>query len=176
MTRFKLPTATLKGPFRAIIEKLRVVLRRVTVGRGTRAAGRRLIATRPAPEVFYRAMSHRELRGLTETGRLTVRGESSVTQDPSFVRQLAARHPKLYEVMVRFEMQPGTRAALLEVGARSRGRLLEQEGLGGLPAIGKGMTSVVHIKAEAQAITYGLRPGSAAVFNSRIGKFGVLDD
>lgn len=111
-----------------------------------------------------------------ETGKLSVRGESFVTQDLAFVEQLGARHPKLYEVTVRFEMQPGTKQALLAVGARSRGRLLTQEGLDTLPAIGKGMTDVVHIKAEANAITYGLRPGSAAVFNSRIGKFGVLDD
>jgi len=33
------------------------------------------------------------------------------------------------------------------------------------------MTEAVHIKAELGAITYGLRSGSAAIFNSRILSF-----
>jgi hypothetical protein len=35
---------------------------------------------------------------------------------------------------------------------------------------------IVHVKAEGESITYGLRKGTAAVFNSRILKFGVVND
>ncbi len=47
-------------------------------------------------------------------------------------------------------------------------------GMGDMPSIEKGMTDVVHVKAELGAITYGLRPGSADIFNSRIAGFGEL--
>jgi hypothetical protein len=121
-------------------------------------------------------MSEREFRGLTETGGITVRGEKFVTQDLAYVKQLAARHPERYEVTVRFEMEPGTKAALLEGGARSNGKLFTRAGLDHLPIIRKGMTHVVHIKAETKSINYGLRPGSVALFNGRIRQFGVHDD
>ena len=176
MSKIKLPMTGLRGPFRALIDKLRLVVRRVTVKRGPDAAGRPGVSARPAPEVFYRAMSEREFHGLAETGRLTVRSESFVTQDSGFVKQLAVRHPKLYQVTVRFEMEPGTKQALHAAGRRSGGKLLDAEGLGNLPWISKGMTDVVHVKAELEAVTYGLRRGSAAVFNSRILKYGVEND
>lgn len=112
-----------------------------------------------------------EFDSLSATGRLSPRGESFVTQDLGYVQQLAARHPDLYETIVRFDMAPGTREALLSAGARSPGRLLEQAGLGHLPLIQKGMPDVVHIKGELGAINYGLRPGSADIFNCRITGF-----
>lgn len=36
------------------------------------------------------------------------------------------------------------------------------------------MTDAVHIKAELGAVTYGLRPGSVNIFNSRILGFEEL--
>lgn len=85
-----------------------------------------------------------------------------------YVKQLQARRPDLYETIVRFEVQPGTREALLQHGARGPGQLLEQQGLGGLPLIRRGQLDVVHVKAEGEAINYGLRSGSARHFNERI--------
>lgn len=116
-------------------------------------------------------MSNAELDSLSATGRLTPRGESFVTQDLGYVQQLAARHPDLYENIVRFDMAPGTRQALIDAGARSPGRLLEEAGLGHLPLIQKGMQNAVHIKGELGAINYGLRSGSAEIFNCRITGF-----
>jgi hypothetical protein len=176
VARFRIASAKLKGPFRVLVSKLVVVAERVTpkggffVARGTRAS------SAATPEIFFRAMSQREFRGLAETGKITVRGENFVTQDLSYVKQLAARHPDRYEVTVRFEMDPGTKDALLAAGARSTGRLLAEAGLDHLPLVGKRMTQVVHVKAETKSITYGLRPGSAALFNTRIVRFGVHDE
>jgi RHS repeat-associated protein len=127
-----------------------------------------------APEVFYRGMSHAEARGLSNTGGLSVRGESFVTQDLGYVQQLAARHSNLYQTITRFEMAPGTTDALLAAGARGSGRLLDDLGLGGMRQIQSGMTDAVHVKAELGAVTYGLRSGSVDVFNSRIVGLGAL--
>ncbi|MGH3921276.1 MAG: RHS repeat-associated core domain-containing protein, partial [Pseudonocardiaceae bacterium] len=127
-----------------------------------------------ATETFFRGMSKAEFQGLSRTGALSVRGESFVTQDLGYVQQLAARHPDLYETIVRFDMAPGTRQALVDAGARSPGRLLEESGLGHLPRIEKGMTDAVHIKGELGSINYGLRQGSANIFNRRILGFGEL--
>ena len=119
-------------------------------------------------ETFYRGMSNAEYEGLQNSGGLSPQGESFVTQSLGFIQQLAARHPELYQTIIRFDMAPGTRDALLEAGARSKGNLLDEMGFGDMPAIGKGMIDVVHIKAERGAVTYGLRQGSADIFNSRI--------
>ena len=119
-------------------------------------------------------MSNAEYRGIQPSGGLSVRGESFVTQSLGYVQHLAARHPDLYETIVRYEMAPGTRDALLEAGARGPGLLLEEMGFGNMPAIEKGMADAVHIKAEFRAVTYGLRPGSVDIFNSRILGFGEL--
>jgi hypothetical protein len=176
VARFRIASAKLKGPFRVLVSKLVVVAERVTpkggffVARGTRAS------SAATPEIFFRAMSQREFRGLAETGKITVRGENFVTQDLSYVKQLAARHPDRYEVTVRFETEPGTRSALVAVGRRSDGKLIDDEGLGDLPRVSKGLVDIVHVKAEGESITYGLRKGTAAVFNSRILKFGVVND
>jgi len=122
-------------------------------------------------ETFYRTMSNAELDSLSATGRLTPRGESFVTQDIGYVQQLATRHPTLYETTVQFDMAPGTRDALVSAGARSPGRAVEEAGLGHLPIIRSGMPDVVHIKGELGAINYGLRSGSADIFNCRITGF-----
>ncbi len=103
------------------------------------------------------------------------RGESFVTQELRYVQQLAARHPDLYERIVRFEMAPGTRQTLMDAGARSPGRALEEAGLGHLPLIQKGMSNVVHVKGELGAINYGLRSGSVDIFNSRILRFFTIN-
>ena len=176
MSRFRIVGAKLTGPFRVLVQKLAVVADRVApkigffADRGVRAS------SAVTPEIFFRAMSQREFRGLSETGKITVRGENFVTQDLSYVKQLAARHPDRYEVTVRFETEPGTRSALIAVGRRSDGKLIDDEGLGDLPRVSKGQVDVVHVKAEGESITYGLRKGTAAVFNSRIQKFGVVND
>jgi RHS repeat-associated protein len=123
-------------------------------------------------QIFYRGMSNAELGGVQSSGALTLRGgESFVTQERSFVEQLAARHPDLYQNIVAFEMTPGTREALVAAGARGPGTVIEEAGLGNLPWIEKGMTNVVYIKAERGAITYGLRSGSVNIFNNRILSF-----
>lgn len=124
-----------------------------------------------ASQIFYRGMSNAELKGLESEGRLSVRGESFVTQSRAYVEQLPARHPELYQNIVGFEMAPGTQEALVAAGARGPGLLLEEAGLGALPWIQRGMIDAVHIKAELGAITYGLRSGSADIFNSRIVSF-----
>jgi hypothetical protein len=121
-------------------------------------------------ETFYRGMSNAEFDGLGPKGQLSPRGESFVTQDLGYVQQLAKRHPDLYERIVRYDMAPGTRQALIDNGARDRvlSHTLDEAGLGGLPIIGKGDRSVVHVKGEGGAINFGLRPGSADTFNCRI--------
>ena len=128
-----------------------------------------------AGETFYRAMSRAELEGIQRTGGITPRGENFVTQNLPYVQQLAARHPGLFETTVRFDMAPGTRDALFEAGARSEGELLEKAGLTHLPLIRSGQTDAVHIKAEKEAITFGLRTNSAHVFNDRIRQFEELE-
>jgi hypothetical protein len=89
--------------------------------------------TRGTPEVFYRAVSRAEYEGLVKSKGLAPCGESFVTQDLEYVKQLQARHPDLYETVVRLDVQPGTAEALVKHGARGPGRLLEQQGLGDLP-------------------------------------------
>lgn len=120
-------------------------------------------------------MSRASFQKLPASGALSVtRGERFVSQDLGYVEQLAARHPEWDLTIVRFDMQLGTRDALIAAGARSAGNLLEQKGLGYLPMIQKGMTDVVYIKGEGRAINFGLRPGSVDIFNSRILHFEEL--
>jgi RHS repeat-associated protein len=121
------------------------------------------------PETFYRAMSNAEWDNLNATGGLYPRnGETFVTQNLPYVQQLAARHPDLYERFVEFDMQPGTRQALVDNGATSGGRAVTEAGLDDLPRIQKGQPDVVHVKAEGDAVNYGLRRGSVGIFNDRI--------
>ena len=118
--------------------------------------------------MFYRAMSYTERDAVLVSRRISPKGESFVTQDVGYSRQLAARHPEKYDSLLEFETQPGTRDALIASGARSDGQLFKDEGLDHLPHITKGQKDVVHLKDERDSLTYGLRPGSAHIFNDRI--------
>jgi IS30 family transposase len=53
--------------------------------------------------------------------------------------------------------------------------LLADTGLSSLPAIGRRMPDVVHVKSEGGFITFGLRRGSAHIFNDRIENYGPMD-
>lgn len=131
----------------------------------------------PETETFYRGMSQAELAGLKDSGGLSIQGtENFVTQDRAYVQQLADRWPEKYPNIVQFEMQAGTKDALISAGARSDGNLLIEHGLGDLPKIDtfpKRFPDIVHVKAEGNAINYGLRKGTVDIFNSRISSFGV---
>lgn len=100
-----------------------------------------------------------------------------MTQELRYVEQLAAKSPPgTYSNIVEFEMQAATREALVSAGARSDGNLLIQKGLGDLPKIEsfpRKFPDIVHIKAEGNAVNYGLRPGTVDIFNGRITGFTV---
>jgi RHS repeat-associated protein len=121
-------------------------------------------------EVFYRAMSEKEFNQLGTNGEITVRGtENFVTQDREYLEGLrhqthrrGGRNAEKYTVLVRFEMSPGTRDALIAAGKRPG-------------EIGQDVNAV-HLKSERGFDTYGLRPGSVGVFNSRIVGFGRVAD
>jgi RHS repeat-associated protein len=125
-------------------------------------------------QTFYRVMSGAEANAVNDAGGIALRtGESFVTQDLAYVQQLAARHPQLYSNLATFEMQEGTREALLSIGARNNAQVLIDAGLGDLPVIQRGMTNVVHVKGELEFINFGLRSGSVDAFNSRIINFTI---
>jgi len=127
-------------------------------------------------EIFYRAMSNRESANLPQQGGLAPRGESFVTQSRDYVQQLAARHPSKYETIVQFNMQQGTRQALIDAGARNAGQDLSAQGLDHLLILYKGMRNVVNIKLELGAINYGLRSDTAHIFNRNIIDFRALEE
>ncbi len=121
-------------------------------------------------EVFHRAMSEKEFNQLGTNGEITVRGtENFVTQDREYLEGLrhqthrrGGRNADKYTVLVRFEMSPGTRDALIAAG-KSPGEIGQD-------------VNAVHLKSERGFDTYGLRPGSVGVFNSRIVGFGRVED
>jgi hypothetical protein len=115
-------------------------------------------------------MGDAELPGVLATKGVTVRGtENFVTQDRAYIEQLAGRHPGTYDNIVRFETRPGTRDAMIDVGATSRSNIVDSDpDLAHLPRVVKGSTDIVHIKGEGESINYGLRRDSADVFNTRI--------
>ncbi|WP_162890457.1 DNRLRE domain-containing protein [Streptomyces olivoreticuli] len=121
-------------------------------------------------ESFYRAMSEKEFNQLGPNGEITVKGtENFVTQSRDYLEGLrgrtarkGGRNAEKYTILVRFEMQSGTRDALISAG-KTPGE------------IGKDINAV-HLKSERGADTFGLRPGSVGVFNSRITKFGRVND
>lgn len=121
-------------------------------------------------EVFYRAMSEKEFNQLGTNGEITVRGtENFVTQDREYLEGLrhqthrrGGRNAEKYTVLVRFEMSPGTRDALIAAGKRPG-------------EIGQDVNAV-HLKSGRGFDTYSLRPGSVGVFNSRIVGFGRVAD
>ncbi|SCD50642.1 intein C-terminal splicing region [Streptomyces sp. TverLS-915] len=121
-------------------------------------------------EVFHRAMSEKEFNQLGPNGEITVRGtENFVTQDREYLEGLryqthrkGGRNAEKYTVLVRYEMSPGARDALIAVG-KSPGEIGHD-------------VNAVHLKSERGFDTYGLRPGSVGVFNSRIVGFGRVED
>ncbi|MFI7455511.1 DNRLRE domain-containing protein [Nonomuraea sp. NPDC049714] len=123
-----------------------------------------------SPEFFYRAMSLKEFNQLGPNGEITVKGtENFVTQSREYLeglrRQTArkgGRNADKYVVLVRYEMAPGTRDALIAASKTP-------------DQIGQDPNSV-HLKSERGWNTYGLRPGSVGVFNSRIVGSGRVDD
>ncbi|WP_433230023.1 polymorphic toxin-type HINT domain-containing protein [Micromonospora sp. CA-248260] len=121
-------------------------------------------------ETFYRAMSEKEFKQLGDNGEITVRGtENFVTQSRSYLGGLrdrfsrrGGRNAEKYSVLVQYDMQPGTRDALIAAGK--------------LPGdIGQDIRSV-HLKMERGFETFGLRPESVDVFNSRIVGFRRMGD
>jgi hypothetical protein len=100
-----------------------------------------------------------------------VRGtENFVTQDRTYIQGLAGRsEPGTYDNIVRFETRPGTRDALIDVGATSRSAAVDSNpDFAHLPRVPKGSPDIVHIKGEGDSINYGLRRGTTDVFNTRI--------
>ena len=131
-------------------------------------AGATPVLVHNCDEVFYRAMSEKEFAQLGSKGEITVKHtENFVTQSKKYLEGLrrqslrgGGRKAKQYTVLVRYEMARGTRAALTAAGRRPG-------------EIGHDL-DVVHLKMEHGAETFGLRPGSVNIFNSRILRFGRM--
>ncbi len=124
-------------------------------------------------EIFYRAMSNEEYSGLGSNGEIAIRQtENFVSQSPEYVIQLAARYPHLYQKLVVYVMESGTKNALALNGAVSNGAENLDPTLAGLRNIAsypRQYPNVVHIKGETGgAINYGLRTGTVHIFNNRI--------
>jgi hypothetical protein len=115
-------------------------------------------------------MSEKEFAQLGSNGEISVKGtENFVTQSRGYLEGLRSRvggrggrNAEKYSVLVRYEMNPGTRDALVAAG--------KEPG-----EIGQDLNAV-HLKMERGFETFGLRPGSVDVFNSRIAQFGRVDD
>jgi RHS repeat-associated protein len=124
----------------------------------------------PDGETFYRAMSKREFNQLGTNGEITVKGtENFVTQSRGYLEGLRSRvasrggpNADKYSVLVRYEMAPGTRDALIAAGKSPED-------------IGQDLNAV-QLKMERGAETFGLRPGSVDVFNSMINDFESVGD
>jgi RHS repeat-associated protein len=133
-------------------------------------AGETPVLVHNCNETFYRAMSEKEFNQLGSNGEITVRGtENFVTQSRPYLERLrdtfvrrGGRNAEKYPILVKFEMQPGTRDALIAAGKSS-------------DEIGQDL-SAIHLKTERGADNYGLRPGSVDIFNSRIVGFERIDD
>ncbi|GAA2849888.1 hypothetical protein Acy02nite_00040 [Actinoplanes cyaneus] len=129
-----------------------------------------LVHNNDCPEIFYRAMSEKEFKQLGPNGEITVKGtENFVTQSRSYLEGLRSRvggrggrNADKYTALVRFEMAPGTRDALIAAGKKPE-------------EIGQDINAV-HLKMERGSETFGLRPGSVDVFNSMIKGFRRMDD
>ncbi|WP_371669795.1 DUF6531 domain-containing protein [Streptomyces sp. NBC_00289] len=127
-------------------------------------------------EVFHRVMSEKEFSRLGPNGEITPRGENFVTQEADYVTGIAerfarrgGRNAQKYTHLVRYEMKPGTRDALIAAGRGSGDNITairEAYGLH-LDEIGES-TEFVHVKMERGGLNFGLRDGSAHVFNSNI--------
>ncbi|MGI5427499.1 RHS repeat-associated core domain-containing protein [Streptomyces sp. CA-179760] len=127
-------------------------------------------------EAFYRVMSEKEFSRLGPKGEITPRGENFVTQESDYVTGIAerfarrgGRNAQKYTHLVRYEMEPGTRDALIAAGRGSGDNIAAiRESFGiHLDEIGES-TQFVHVKLERGGLNFGLREGSAHVFNSNI--------
>ncbi|WEH33856.1 hypothetical protein PZB75_11025 [Streptomyces sp. AM 4-1-1] len=133
-------------------------------------AGKTPILVHNCNEIFYRAMSEKEFNQLGPNGGITVKGtENFVTQSREYLEGLSSRTARRggrnadkYTALVRFEMSPGARDALVSAG-KTPGEIGQD-------------INAVHLKSERGADAFGLRPGSVGVFNSRIARFGRVDD
>ncbi|WP_369033603.1 RHS repeat-associated core domain-containing protein [Streptomyces adonidis] len=127
-------------------------------------------------EAFYRVMSEKEFSRLGPKGEITPRGENFVTQEADYVTGIAerftrrgGRNAQKYTHLVRYEMEPGTRDALIAAGRGSGDNIAAiRESFGiHLDEIGES-TQFVHVKLERGGLNFGLREGSADVFNANI--------
>ncbi|WP_432171716.1 RHS repeat-associated core domain-containing protein [Streptomyces sp. 1222.5] len=127
-------------------------------------------------EPFYRVMSEKEFNRLGPKGEITPRGENFVTQEPDYVTGIAERFTRRggrnalkYTHLVRYEMEPGTRDALIAAGRGSGDNIAAiREAFGiDLDEIGESV-DFVHVKMERGGLNFGLRENSADVFNSNI--------
>ncbi|MBU7600364.1 hypothetical protein JGS22_022700, partial [Streptomyces sp. P38-E01] len=129
-------------------------------------------------EIFYRMMSLKEFEQLGPNGEITVKGtENFVTQEKDYIdtllyntRKMKGRKGEQYQVLVRYEMTHGTREALLAAGrgsGKNRDTVLERHGIE-LDEL-NGSKDHIHVKQERFGLNFGLRPGSADIFNERIG-------
>lgn len=115
-------------------------------------------------------MSEKEFNQLGPNGEITVRGtENFVTQGREYLEGLryqthrkGGRNTEKYTVLVRYEVSPSTRDVLISAG-KTPGEIGQD-------------VNAVHLKSERGFDTYGLRPGSVGVFNSRIVGFERVED
>lgn len=127
-------------------------------------------------EIFYRGMSEREFQGLGSNGEIVPKYENFVTQSRDYVERLrnmnlrrGGRSAEKYTRLMRYEMQAGTREALIAAGRGSGSNITAIKDAFGidLEEIGSSK-SHIHVKLERGDLNFGLRSGSADVFNSRI--------
>ncbi|MEW1566590.1 RHS repeat-associated core domain-containing protein [Streptomyces sp. NPDC093509] len=127
-------------------------------------------------EAFYRVMSEKEFTRLGPKGEITPRGENFVTQESDYVTGIAerfarrgGRNAQKYTHLVRYEMEPGTRDALIAAGRGSGDNIAAiHEAFGiHLDEIGESV-DFVHVKLERGGLNFGLRANSADVFNANI--------
>ena len=84
---------------------------------------------------------------------------------------LAAKRPQDYQHLVVYNMQRGTRNALLGSGAVSNvngADFPEVAGLQHIASFPKNDPNLVHVKGGSGGLNFGLRRGTVSIFNSRI--------
>jgi len=120
-------------------------------------------------------MQNWEYEDLRATGQVAIpQTEAFVTRSFEYQIHLWFETRLKYDILVVFLMQAGTEEAMRQygVGAVSSSAvaidpsLAHLESISSIPATRK--HDVIHIKGEEDALTYGLRRNSAAIFNSRI--------
>jgi hypothetical protein len=120
-------------------------------------------------EVFYRAMSNKDLASFATRGIYPIKGESFVTKEVGYIKdQIPNNKAGEYNVIVTMYTRLGTGQKLFDNGARDRDPSNEviRRGLGYLPVLRPGNVNEVHVKTENDYLTYGLRGlgmGSSAI-------------